>query len=85
MGLFETPARRRLACAQAETFANTVNGELHNLITATRHFAAVLYAPGDVCVDDGNGRGKTKFPPTSLRVAFQVVPTANPSTTPPRH
>lgn len=58
--------------SQAETFTHTVNGELGRLVEETHYFAAVLYAPGDVSIDDGDGRGKTTFPPKSLRVAFEV-------------
>lgn len=40
---------------EAEQQAGSVNKDLQQLIEATRHFAAVLYAPGDVKIDDGSG------------------------------
>lgn len=40
---------------QAEEMANSVNGNLRHIISETRHFAAVLFAPGDVEIDDGDG------------------------------
>ena len=55
---------------QAEQVAKSVNGQLHRLITEARHFAAVLFAPGDVLVDAGDGRGKKVFPPESMRKAW---------------
>ena len=48
-----------------------VNGDLHHVITATRHLAAALFAPGDAKMDDGDGRGDAKFPPESMRLAFR--------------
>lgn len=62
-----------LLLSQAETFTHAVNAELGRLVAETRYFAAVLYAPGEVSVDDGDGRGKTTFPPKSLQVAFEVL------------
>ena len=42
------------------------------VIAETRHFAAVLFATGDVQLDEGDGRGKTRFPPESMRLAFMA-------------
>lgn len=47
-----------------------VNGDLHHVITATRHLAAALFAPGDARIEDGSGRGESRFPPESMRLAF---------------
>ncbi len=55
---------------EAEEFAKVVNGELSSLLAETHHLAAVLYAPGDVVMDEGDGRGKTQFPPEAMRKAF---------------
>lgn len=48
---------------EAERLADSVNRDLDQLIAAARHFAAVLYAPGDVKID-----GVT-FPPMSMRTS----------------
>ena len=57
---------------ESDVIANSVNGDLHKLIAETRHFAAVLYAPGDAKVDDGNGKGLETFPPAEMRAAFSA-------------
>lgn len=60
----------------AEVIANSINGDLHHLIDEARHFAAILYAPGDVKLPDKRARKKkgklTEFPPPAMRNAFEV-------------
>ena len=42
--------------AEAEHVVNVINNALRLVISETRHLAAVLYAPGDAKIDNGNGR-----------------------------
>lgn len=54
----------------AEVMSNSINGDLHHLIVEARHFAAVIYAPGEAKFDDGSGKGLVLFPPQEMRDVF---------------
>lgn len=55
---------------EAERLADSVNRDLSKLVLECRHFAAVIYAPGDVKI------GGSTFPPQSLRTAVRSYPSA---------
>lgn len=54
----------------SEVMANSINGNLHTLIEEARHFAAVLYAPGESKMDFKDGNGPVVFPPPRMRAAY---------------